>query len=136
LLLFFSYFSIRARLTVRKIPQFGHTIDYSIKSVKSRRSYYPLLYYDHQPVPGIRGRDIELLLSSNITLKFKDTEHKETCLPDLSGQKWLVYKMPYLNKRGRIYRPYLILYSQLRESYFDYAFYKYHVKLWRRVAFF
>jgi hypothetical protein len=31
--------------------------------------------------------------------------------------------MPHLNKRGRIYRPYLILYSQPREWYFDYAFY-------------
>jgi hypothetical protein len=47
----------------------------------------PLLYYDYQPVPGIQGRGIELLLSSNIAPRFKDTEHKETCLPDLSGQK-------------------------------------------------
>jgi hypothetical protein len=44
--------------------------------------------------------------------------------------------MPHLNKRGRIYRLFLILYSQLRESYFDYAFYRYHVKVWCSVAFF
>jgi hypothetical protein len=33
-------------------------------------------------------------LSSNIVLRFEDIEHKETCLLDLSGQKWEVYKMP------------------------------------------
>jgi hypothetical protein len=57
-------------------------------------------------------------------LKFEDTEHKETCLPDLSGQQWEVHEMTHLNKRGRIYRPYQILYLQPHESYFDYAFYR------------
>ena len=85
LLLLFSYFSTRARLAVRKILQFGYTVDHPIESVKSYGSFYPLLYYDYQPVPGVRGRGIELLLISNIILKFEDTEHKETCLPDLSG---------------------------------------------------
>jgi hypothetical protein len=37
--------------------------------------------------------------------------------------------MLHLNKQERIYRPYLILYSQLYELYFDYEFYRYHVKL-------
>jgi len=123
-------------LQLEKILQFGYIVDYLIKRVKSCYSYNPLLYYDYQLVPGTRGRGIELLLSSNITLKFEDTEYKETCLPDLSGQKWEVHKMPLLNKRGRIYPPYLILYLQLRESYFDYAFYRYYVKVWRTVAFF
>jgi hypothetical protein len=38
--------------------------------------------------------------------------------------------MPHFNKRVRIYRPYLILYLQLYELYFDYAFYRCHVKVW------
>jgi len=80
-------------LQLEKILQFGYIVDYLIKRVKSCYSYNPLLYYDYQLVPGTRGRGIELLLSSNITLKFEDTEYKETCLPDLSGQKWEVYKM-------------------------------------------
>jgi hypothetical protein len=50
-------------------------------------SYYPLFYYDYEPVLGIRGRGIELLSNSNIAPKFENTEHKETCRPDLSGPK-------------------------------------------------
>jgi hypothetical protein len=37
--------------------------------------------------------------------------------------------MPHLNKRGRIYRPYLILYSQPRESYFITHFFRCHVNV-------
>jgi len=48
-------------------------------------SYCPLLYYDYRPFPGIRDRGIELLLISNTAPKFEDTEHKETCMPSLSG---------------------------------------------------
>jgi hypothetical protein len=33
-------------------------------------------------------------LGSNIAPRFEAIEYKETCLPDLSGQKWEVYKMP------------------------------------------
>ena len=50
-------------------------------------SYYPLLSYDYRPLPRIRGYRIELLLSSNIALRFEDIEHKETYVPSLSGQK-------------------------------------------------
>jgi hypothetical protein len=130
LLLFFSYFSTRARLIVRKILQFGYAIDRPAKSVKSCYRYYPLLYYNYRPLPGIRGRGIELLLSSNIAPRFKDIEYKETCLPGLSGQKWEVHKMPkHLNKRGRVYRYYLILYLQPRlvVPVFYFAFYRCHV---------
>ena len=94
MLLFFSYFSTRARLAVRKILQFGYAVDRPVENVKSCYSYYPLLYHDYQPVLKIRGRGIELLLSVNIAPSFEDTEPKETCLPDLSGQKWEVHKMP------------------------------------------
>jgi hypothetical protein len=38
----------------------------------------PLLYHDYRPVPEIRGRGLELLLSSNIAPRFEDTERKET----------------------------------------------------------
>jgi len=59
--------------------------------------------------------DIELLFSSNIAPRFEDTEHKEICLSDLSGQKvGGTQNAKHLNKRGRIYRPDLILYSQPR----------------------
>jgi hypothetical protein len=92
--LFFSYFSTRARLAVREILQFGYAIDRPVQSVKSCYSYYPLLYYDYLPVSGIRGHGIELLISSNIAPRFEDIEHKETYLPNLSGQKWEVHKMP------------------------------------------
>jgi hypothetical protein len=92
--LFFSYFSTRAGLAVRKILQFGYAVDRPVESVKSCYSYCPLLYYDYRPFPGIRDRGIELLLISNIAPKFEDTEHKETCLPSLSGPKGGVHKTP------------------------------------------
>jgi hypothetical protein len=37
-----------------------------------------------------------------MTPSFEHLKHKETCVPDLSGQKWEVYKMPHLNKQGFI----------------------------------
>jgi hypothetical protein len=37
---------------------------------------------------------MKLLSRKNIAPKFKDTERKETFMPDLSGQKWEVHKMP------------------------------------------
>ena len=120
MLLLFSYFSTRARLAVRKILRFGYTIDRPFESVKSYRSYNPLLYHDYYPVPGIRGCGIELLLSSNIALKFKDIEAKETRLPDLSGQKWKEHKMPSIlvGEEGFIALNLPNMYLQLRESYF------------------
>ena len=79
----------------------------------------PLLYHGYRPVPGIRGRSVELQLSSNIAPRFEDTKHKETCLPDLSGQKWEVHKLPsiLISEEGFIaLTP--ILYSQPRVEYF------------------
>ena len=130
MLLFFSYFSTRARLIVRKILQFGYAINRPVKSVKSCYSYYPLLYYDYRPVPRIRGRGIELLLSPNIALRFEDAEHKETCIPDLSGQKWEVHKMPsiLISEAGFIALklPYIVFTATLVVFY--YALYRIHVK--------
>lgn len=113
--MFFSYFSIRTWLVVRKILKFGYTVNHSIKSVKSYNSYYPLLYYDNRPVLGIRDKGIVLILSLNIALKFKYIKLKGTYLPDLSGQRWEIYEMPHLNKRARIYRLYPIPYSESRQ---------------------
>jgi hypothetical protein len=87
LLLFFSYFSTKAQLTIRKILQFDYAVNRPIKNVKSCCSYYPLLYYSYWLVLEIRGRNIEFLLSLNIAPKFEDTKLKETCQLDLSGQK-------------------------------------------------
>jgi hypothetical protein len=39
--------------------------------------------------------------------------------------------MPHLNKRGRIYRPYLISVFIATLVVFYYAFYRCHVKVWR-----
>ena len=110
----FNYFSIRARLLIRKLLYFGSTVDRPVGSTKSCSSYYPLLYHDYQPVPGIRRRDIDLLISLNRALKFENTEYKETCLLDLSGKRWGKYRMLSIhpNKRERIYRPCPIFYSQ------------------------
>ncbi len=59
-------------------------VDRPVESVKSCYNYHPLLFYDYYPVLGIRAHGIELLLSSNIVPRFKDTEHNETYMPSLS----------------------------------------------------
>jgi hypothetical protein len=62
---------------------------------------------------------MKVLLKKNMTLRFKDTKHKETCLPGFIRTKvGGTQNTKHLNKRGRIYHPYPILYSQSRESYF------------------
>jgi len=58
-----------------------------LRASKAAIAIIPLLYHDYRPVPETRGHSIEPLLSSNIAPRFKDTGHKETCLPDLFGQK-------------------------------------------------
>jgi hypothetical protein len=94
-----------------------------------------LLYYNYRPVLRIWRRGIELLLSSNITPSFEDTEYKETCLPDLSGQKWEVYKMPsILISEGAgegilSLLPNIVFTATL--VIFYYALYKCRVKVWR-----
>jgi hypothetical protein len=129
--LLFSYSPTRARLEIRKILQSSYAINRPVKSVKSWCSYYPLLYYDYRSVPGIRGRGIEFLISSNIA-PIEDTEHKETCLPYLSGQK----NSKHLNKRGRNYRLYPILYCIHTHASRILSFCRCHVKVWHscRVA--
>ena len=100
-----------------KIRHFGYAIDCLVKSIKSCYSYYLLLCYDCRLVPGFWGLGIELLSSSNITLRFEDVEYKETCLPDLSGQKWEVHKMPsiLISEEG-VYLKLTNRYSQPRYS--------------------
>jgi hypothetical protein len=105
LLLFFSYFFTRNRIAVRKYYSCSNSVDHPVDGIESRFCCSPLLYYDYWPVPGIQGHGIELLLSSNIAPRFQNTEHKESCPPDLSGQKWDIQNAKHLNKRGRIYRP-------------------------------
>jgi hypothetical protein len=74
-------------LQSEKYYSLANTVNRLVENVKSCYSYYPLLYYNHRPVHGIRGRGIELLVSSNIALRFGDIEHKETYLLNLSRQK-------------------------------------------------
>jgi hypothetical protein len=106
-------------------------VDRPVENVKSCFGYYPLLYHDHRPVPKIRGRGIELLLSLNIAPRFEDTEHKETCLPDLSGQKWEVCRMLgiLISEEGFIAHTLYCIHSHASRIY--YAFYRSHVKVWR-----
>ena len=86
-------------------------IDRAAAGVGSRFGFLPLLCHGHWPISNFWSYSTKLLLGENVPPKFEDIEHKETCLPGLSGQRWEMHKMPHLNKRGRIYRPYLILYS-------------------------
>jgi hypothetical protein len=63
-----------------------YIIDYPVSGVKSPFGYSPLLYYNHWPVSKFRDPRMKLLLANNIALSFEDIEHKETYVPDLSGQ--------------------------------------------------
>jgi hypothetical protein len=48
--------------------------------------FSPIFKFFHSLKTEQPSERIELPLSSNIALRFEDAEHKETCLPDLSGQ--------------------------------------------------
>src|SRR5436190_7647511 len=86
LLLFFSYFSTRIQIVVRKMLQFSYTINYLVNSIKSCCSCFPLLYYNHWPVSKFRDHSMKLLSRINMALRFEDTEHKEPLCPNLSRQ--------------------------------------------------
>jgi len=72
---------------VRKYRGCGHIVDRPVDSVESRFGYPPLLYHDYRPVSEFRGHGTKALSRKNITPSFEDTEHKETCVPSLSGQR-------------------------------------------------
>jgi hypothetical protein len=84
--LFFSYFSIRIRFTVRKYRGCGHVVDRPVDGVDRRFSYSPLLYDSYWPASEFRYRSTKLLLRKNVAPMFKDTEHKKTYMPSLSRQ--------------------------------------------------
>ena len=86
MLLFFSYFSTRDRLAVRKSRQFGYALNLSVNCDKSCCSCYPLFYHNYRPVPEIRSCGIEFLSISYIASKFEDTEYRKICPPDLFRQ--------------------------------------------------
>jgi hypothetical protein len=79
LLLFFSYFSTRIRVIMRKYHGCGYTVDRPIDGVKSRFGGSPLLYYNYQPLSKFRGHGMKVESRKNISLRFEDTKHKETC---------------------------------------------------------
>jgi hypothetical protein len=64
----------------------GHIIDYPVGGVESPFGYSPLLYYNHWPISKFRDPSMKLLLRKDKALSFEDIEHKETYVPDLSGQ--------------------------------------------------
>ena len=78
---FYSYFSTRVRLVVRKYYSCGHVINCPVDGVESPS----ILYYNYWPVSKFRDCSTKLLLRKNIALKFKDLEWKATFMPDLSG---------------------------------------------------
>jgi hypothetical protein len=84
--LFFSCFSTRIRFAVRKYHGCGHAVDRPVDSVDRRFSCSPLLYHGYWPVSEFRYRGTKLLSGKNMAPRFEDTEHKETCMPSLSGQ--------------------------------------------------
>src|SRR5450432_3017515 len=108
LLLFFSYFSIRIRIVVRKLLQFSYTIDCPVNSVESYCSCSPLLCHHYWPFSEFRGHGTKVLSRNNMTLSFEDTEDKETCMPSLSGQRGVT------PNTKRIYCAYIMLYLQPR----------------------
>ena len=55
-------------------------------ALKALLAVSPLLYYNYWPVSKFRDRSTKHLSRKNIAPKFKDTEHKVTFMPDLSGQ--------------------------------------------------
>ena len=65
----------------------GHTVDRPVDGVESRFDCSPLLYHKYWPVSEFRGYGTKALTGKNITPNFEDTEHKETCVPSLSGQR-------------------------------------------------
>ncbi len=85
--LFFSRFSTWIRFAVRKYRGCGHAVDRPVDGVESRFGCSPLLYHDYRPVSSFRGHDTKVLSEKNISPSFEDTEHKETCVPSLSGQR-------------------------------------------------
>lgn len=54
-LLFFSYFSMKSRLIVRKMLYSSYIIDLCINSIKSYNSYSSLLYYNYRPISEIQA---------------------------------------------------------------------------------
>lgn len=73
-------------LQQEKYRGLGHAIDRPIPGVKSRFSCSPLLHHGDPPVSEFWGHHMKVLSRKNKALNFKDTKHKETCMPSLSGQ--------------------------------------------------
>jgi hypothetical protein len=57
-----------------------------LMALKALLAVPPLLYYNYWPVSKFRDPSTKLLLRKNIAPEFKDTEQKETFMPNLSGQ--------------------------------------------------
>lgn len=85
--LFFSLFSTRIRFAVRKYHGLGPAVDRPIDGVESRFSCSPLPYREYQPVSKFRANSTKVLSRKNMVPSFEVTEHKESCMPSLSGQK-------------------------------------------------
>ena len=89
-----------------------------LRASKAAVAITPLLYHDYRPVFKFRGHGTKVLSRKNITPSFEDSEHKEIYVPSLSGSNEEVHKMPsfLISEEGFMYL--LILYSELRLSYF------------------
>jgi hypothetical protein len=108
-------------LQLEKILQFGYAVDRPVESVKSCCRYYPLLYHDYRSVSEFRGHGTKVLSRKNLTPSFEHLEHKETCVPSLSGQRGR-HKTP--SDLPRLYN--VVLTGTLAVLY--YALYRIHIK--------
>jgi hypothetical protein len=108
--LFFSHFFTSICFVVRKYCGCDHAVDHLVNGVKKPLLVFPLLYHDYWPVSKFQGDSTKVLLRKNMFLSFKDMECKENCMPSLSGQTRSTQNAKHLNKGGRIYHDYLILY--------------------------
>jgi hypothetical protein len=86
-LLFFSRFSTRIRFGVRKYRGLGHAVDRPVDGVKSRFSCFPPALARVSACLQFRANSTKFLSIKNLVPSFEDPEHKETCMPNLSGQR-------------------------------------------------
>jgi hypothetical protein len=61
LILFFSYFSMGARLVIRKIIQFGYTVDRPVKTSKAAIVITPCSVMTVGPIFEFRGHGMKVL---------------------------------------------------------------------------
>jgi hypothetical protein len=113
---------------VRKYYGFGHAIDRPVDGVESRFSCPPLLYHEYRPIFEFRANGTKVLSRKNMVPSFEDAEHKETCMPSLSGQRGGTQNAKRLDKYlSRLYNVVLTVTLTSRITVY-YTLYRIHIK--------